>query len=99
MAALMGVIIGAIIAAIIVLLASLLGELLSPVVLTVLVPALAVLIILGHAAVGFVAGLGLFRGTSLGRFLYYSSSTSFFRGLVGQIVFTLLGIGFFNIFR
>lgn len=64
----------------------------------IVLPAVAALIILGHAAVGFASGLGLFRGSSLGRFLYYGSSTSLVRGLFWQLVFTLTGMGLFNLF-
>lgn len=65
----------------------------------ILLPAVALLIILGHMAVGFGAGLGMFRSTSLGKFLYYGSATSLVRGLFWQIIGTLLGIGLFNLFR
>ncbi len=47
-----------------------------PIVGEVVLPAIGVLIVLGHATVGFGSGLGMFRGTSLGKFLYYGSANS-----------------------
>jgi cytochrome c oxidase subunit 1 len=64
----------------------------------VMLPLIGLLIIFGHAVVGFGAGLGMFRRTKLGRFLYYGSSTSLVRGLFWQLVFTLLGMTLFNLF-
>ncbi len=92
MAALFGALIGAIVAGILfVLYRVIVVEALSVVtpewVGSVVLPAIGLLLILGHAAVGFGSGLGMFRRSSLGRFLYYGSSTSVVRGLFGQIGF------------
>ena len=95
--AILGIVVGIIITAILWVIVSALGDLVPPFVLD-FVPALGLLIILGHAVIGFGSGLGMFRGTSLGRFLYYGSATGYFRGILGQIIGTLLGMSLFNLF-
>jgi cytochrome c oxidase subunit 1 len=62
-----------------------------------LFPVLGALIVAGVGALGFASGLGLFWNSGMGKFFYYSSANSLFRGLVGQIVGTAVGMAFFNI--
>ncbi len=103
MAALLGAVVGAIIAGILLGLYYLVADVAlgltpQPLISNVLLPGLVLLIVLGHVIVGFGAGLGMFRTSSLGRFLYYGSANSVFRGILGQLVGTLLGMALFNIF-
>ena len=73
MGGLFGILVGAVVFSIIyvlqdLILVSLFGPP-PPIVTNVVLPGLAALLILGHAAVGFASGFGMFRGTSLGKFL------------------------------
>ncbi len=104
MASILGAIVGVIVAGILyglyrVIVVGALALVTPEIVGTVVLPAIGGLIILGHAVVGFGSGLGMFRGSSLGKFLFYGSANSLARGLTGQLVATLLGIGLFSLFR
>ncbi len=104
MAAIFGAVVGAVIAGILyavytIIVVNLLALEAPPLVDLVVLPAIGALIVLGHAAVGFGSGLGMFRNTSLGKFLYYGSANSLTRGLVGQVIGTLLGYALFELFR
>lgn len=57
---------------------------------------ISILLILFHVVAGLGSGLGLFQNTRLGRFLYFSSETSFVWGLVGQVTAFALGDGIVN---
>ncbi len=98
MGAILGIVIGLIVTAIIWIIVVGIGEMLPPFLVTFGVPVIGILIVLGHAIIGFGSGLGMFHGTSLGRFLYYGSATGYFRGILGQIIGTLLGMSLFNLF-
>jgi len=104
MASILGAVVGVVVAGILyglyrVIVIDALALVTPEVVGNVVLPAVGVLIILGHAAVGFGSGLGMFQGSSLGKFLYYGSANSLTRGIVGQLIATLLGIGLFSLFR
>jgi len=60
-------------------------------------PALGALIVAGSGAAGFASGLGLFQNSWIGRFFYYASANSLFRGIVGQLIAGTLGLAFFNL--
>lgn len=102
MATLFGALIGAVIYGIFwllqdLILVQMLGLEQPPIVANLVLPGLAALLILGNAALGFASGLGMFRGTSLGKFLYYGSSTALFRGFVGMVIAFALSLAFFNV--
>jgi cytochrome c oxidase subunit I len=80
-------------------LVGLLGTAPPPFAVDLLLPLVGLLIVAGHLFVGLGAGYGAFQKLALGRFLYYASATSLVRGLVAQVVFTLIGIGFINAIR
>lgn len=76
-----------------------LGAAAPPIATEFILPALGFLLVAGHAFIGFATGFGGFMGTRVGRFLYYGSATGYARGFLGQVVFTLLGIGFLESIR
>ncbi|MFN2208386.1 MAG: cbb3-type cytochrome c oxidase subunit I, partial [Candidatus Promineifilaceae bacterium] len=101
MGALFGFLVGAILFGIInylhnLILVSLLGP--PPAIVTnLLLPGLAGLLVLASGAFGFATGLGMFRGTRLGDFFYYASSTALFHGFVGMAIAFVLALSFFNL--
>jgi len=104
MGGLVGAAIGALIAVALrflhdLILVGLLGMAPPPIAVDFLLPLVGLLIVAGHLFVGLGAGYGAFQKLALGRFLYYASATSLVRGLVAQVVFTLIGIGFINAIR
>ena len=78
---------------------NLLGTVPPAIVTDVVFPSLGVLLVLGFLVIGFASGLGMFRGTSLGKFLYYGSANSLTRGFFAQVTATLIGYVFFELLR
>ncbi len=77
----------------------LLGQEAPAIAVDFILPAIGYLLVVGHALVGLGAGMGAFQNTKLGRFLYFGAATGYVRGLVGQVVFSLIGIGLIEAFR
>ncbi len=102
MGGLFGILVGAIIFGIFwilqdLILVQMLGLEQPPIVANLVLPGFAALLILGHAVVGFGSGFGMFRSTSLGKFLYYGQATALFRGVVGMAITFALVLPFFNL--
>ncbi|MFN2118131.1 MAG: hypothetical protein ACK2T1_10635, partial [Candidatus Promineifilaceae bacterium] len=102
MGALFGMLVGAVIFGIFwllqdLILVKMLGQEPPPIVTNLVLPGLAALLILGHGAFGLASGFGMFRGTSLGKFLYYGSSTALWRGFVAMAVTFTIALAFFNV--